>query len=381
MDLIEVVVSATALRLVAAAVWLLPRPLQERFGEEWQAHVLDTTRAFAKLDIAAGLLIASFKIGMTVALRALADRGDEARRAHISTMGHPAHRVGVLMTSIGPDDLLLQTLRYELRKLGHLGGKSIHFEYRNAHGQSHRLQQLANELVDLRVDAIVAGNECTARAAKRVTRTIPVVALFYASDPVATRLINSFDQPGGNVTGVFTSNTRLSTKSLELLRDAVPGLSRLAIFEDSFSVLERDEFMRAALALNIQSHRINLQSSYNFEAAFDVANRINADAVVVTGSPVFYANRARIASLALERHLPLMASWNPGALISYGADLCDAYLSLARCVDKLLKGANPSVLSVEKLTRFMLGVNLEAAKILGLAVPRSILPSVDEVVG
>ncbi len=292
--------------------------------------------------------------------------------------------LGMLALSIGPSDLLMDAMRDGLRRLGYVEGQNIRIEFRSAQGKPERLPGLAEELVRLKVDVIVAGTEPAIRAAQRATSTIPIVMVGYVYDPVASGLIDSYGRPGGNVTGVFTRIPELVGKRLQLLKEVVPHLSRVAVFWDSFGQRELDEVEPAARTLGLQVTLVKLRAPYDFQAAFKSARKKKAAAVVLLFSPEFYVARAQIAALAIENRLPVAASTSQyteaGGLLSYGPDNVEAYHRVAYFVDRLLKGAKPSDLPVEQSATFTLVVNFKTAEALGITIPESILLQPDEVI-
>ena len=292
--------------------------------------------------------------------------------------------VGVLMVTVGPNDGPALALRKGLRNLGYIEGQNIRIEFRSAQGQADRLLRLAKELAELKVNVIVAGTEPAARAARQAAGTTPIVAVLSDHDPVVSGLVSSLSRPGGNITGVFSQQTELVSKRLELLKEALPKASRVAVFWDSYSQRQLDALQQAAPSLGVQLHSIELRAVYDFKAAFGVARQKKADAVVVLFSPVFYRERAQIAARALEAGLPTMnqeEAWVvAGGFLSYGPMIADYYGRAAYFVDRLLKGAKPSDLPVEQATTFKLTVNLKTAKALGITIPQSILVRADEVI-
>jgi putative ABC transport system substrate-binding protein len=292
--------------------------------------------------------------------------------------------VGVLMLSAGPNEGPAQGLREGLRQLGYVEGQNIRIEFRSAQGQADRLARLAQELAELKVNVIVTGAEPIARAAQRATDTIPIVVVLSDHDPVASGLVTTLSRPGGNITGVFTLQSELVGKRLELLKEALPRVSRVAVFWDTYSQRQLDELQQAARSFGIQYQSIELRAPYDFKAAFRIAKQKKAGAVIVLFSPVFYRDRARIAALALEAGLPTMnqeESWvTAGGLISYGPTIAHTFGRAAYFVDRLLKGAKPGDLPVEQSTSFKLTVNVRSAQALGLTIPQSILLRADEVI-
>ena len=293
--------------------------------------------------------------------------------------------VGFITTAIiRPDDPLVEVFRAGLRDLGYVEGQNIGIEFRSAQGHVERLPLLAQELVQLKVNAIVVGTEPAVRAAKQATSTIPIVAISFDYDPVASGLIGSYNRPDANVTGIYTRQPELIGKRLELLKETLPGLSRVAVFWDSFGERQLDEVKRAAHTLHIELEPVRLGTPYDYKAAFKTAKRKRAGAVLLVYSGAFYAERSRIAEQALEERVPTM-SWlkqltEAGGLMSYGPDARDSYRRIAYFVDRLLKGDNPSDLPLEQSTQFRLIVNLKTAKALGITIPQSILLRADEVI-
>ena len=290
--------------------------------------------------------------------------------------------VGVLRTSsFVANDPSMEALERALRAFGYIEGQNIKLEQRFAQRQSDRLPQLAQELVQLKVDVILAPNHAAARAAKQATTTIPIVMVAYDHDPVASGLIQSLSRPGGNVAGIFSLQLELIGKRLELLKETLRGLSRVAVLHDSNSRLQELEAAARALALQLQP--IELQSADELPAAFKSA-RGKAGAAMILYSPMIYAQRARIGALALGTGLPTMTQERDfveaGALMSYAPDR-DAVLSRAvYFIDRLLKGASPSSLPVEQASKFKLSINLKTAKGLKLTIPQSVLLRADEVI-
>ena len=290
--------------------------------------------------------------------------------------------VGILVPGIGVNHPAVVTLRSRLRELGYVEGQNIRYEFRTAQGEVDRLPGLAQELIRLNVDVIVAATESAIWAVKNATTKIPIVMVVY-SDPVASRLVNSFNRPGGNVTGIFTLDSELEGKRLELLKETIPGLSKVAVLWDSFSTRnESDELERAARSLKIQLEFIEFRAPYDAKAAINAAKSKNAQAAMNLMSPALIARSTQVGQEALANGLPLMAFphdfTRAGGLISYGTDLRDNYYRAAYFVDKLLKGAQPSDLPVERRATLKLLVNLKTAKALGITIPQSVLLRADE---
>jgi putative ABC transport system substrate-binding protein len=266
-----------------------------------------------------------------------------------------------------------------LREFGYVEGENIVVERRYTEGKEDRLPALAADLVRLKVDVIVAGATQPVHAAVRATTTIPIVMPNH-SDPVGSGLVASLARPGGNVTGLSIINPELTAKRLELLKDALPGIGRVAVLSNPThqahpSMLSEVDV--AARGLGLQILRLQARSADDYERAFSVMARERAEAVLVLGDVMFWLHRARIAELAAKRHLPTMFSQREhveaGGLMSYGADLADNYRRSASYVAKILRGASPADLPIEQPVKFELVINLKTAKAFGLTIPASVL--------
>ena len=291
--------------------------------------------------------------------------------------------VGSLMLTAGPNDPIIETIRRELRSLGYVDGQTIHIEYRGAQGQVDRLPQLAQELVDLRVDAIVVGAESIARAAKQATTTIPIIMVAFDYDPVAAGLVDSLSRPGGNVTGIFPLTSDLVGKNLALLKELLPRRSHVAVLYDAFGTRQLEALKSAARKLGMQLQLVEVRPPYRLQRGIQRRERKKPDAMMVLSSPHFYVARDQIAKLALQYKLPTIGQGDPlvraGGLISYGPDQLATFGRTAYFVDRVLKGASPAALPVEQPTQYLLVVNLKTAKALGITIPQSILLRADEV--
>jgi putative ABC transport system substrate-binding protein len=300
-------------------------------------------------------------------------RADEARRIPV---------VGLLMSSVAPDDPVLQAFHRGLREEGYVEGMDVRVEYRGAYGDLDRLPGLAAELVALHADAIVVGNERTARLARDVSPSTPVVVSLYNYDPVAGGLIPSFAHPG-NVTGVFTRTSELAGKRLEQLKEMLPNLARLAVFWDPLGQGEIDELVPAARAMRVELTMMQLSPPYDFDAAFRSARQQGVDAVLLISTPAFYVERMRIGEASRANGMAMSSAFRDatkaGGLISYGIEFPDAYHRLAHYVARILKGAKPDDLPFEQMRAFRLAVNARTAKALGLSTPNSILLRADDV--
>jgi putative tryptophan/tyrosine transport system substrate-binding protein len=281
-------------------------------------------------------------------------------------------------------------LRLALRELGYIEGQNIAIEYRFAEGRPDRESGLAAELVRLKVDIIVvASGDQWIRAAKNATKTIPIVMMGQGSDPVRAGHVESLARPGGNVTGLTALNRELGGKRLELLKEAVPKLSRVAVLYDPAnqpSLHEVKELLPAdarALKLTIQPWEIRAVD--DFEKVFAALNKQRPDGLYSFGAGrVMRPNLKRIVDFALKSRLPAVygsrEDVEAGGLMSYGADLADVYRRVAIYVDKILKGAKPADLPVEQPTKFELVINLKTANQIGLTIPQSLLYRADKVI-
>ncbi len=292
--------------------------------------------------------------------------------------------VGMLITHPPVDDPVVESVRSGLRQYGYEDGRNIKLEVRSALGRADRVPALAEELVRLRVDVIVLVNEVALRAVRQSTTTIPIVMVGYTDDPVDVGWIESYRRPGGNVTGIFNVNSALVAKRLEILKETLPNVSRVAVLWDNFGQRQLQELRRAAELLKVQLEPIQIEGPDNLAAAFKSARRKKAGAVYLTWSPVFYVHRVRLATLALESGLATITDLDveaeAGCLLSYGSGAYDSFIRSAYFVDRLLKGAKASDLPVEQISTLRLVVNLKTANTLGITIPQSILLRADEVI-
>jgi putative ABC transport system substrate-binding protein len=281
---------------------------------------------------------------------------------------------------------LLQAFLRGLRELGWVEGQNIAVEYRWAEGRLERLPELAAELVGLKVDAMLVGGTQAALAAKQATTTIPIV-LAGIGDPVGTGLVASLARPGGNITGLSFLASELSAKQLELLKEAVPKVSRVAVLwnpTNSFHRLALRDAEAAARSLGVQLQLLEARSPNEFDSAFAVVTRKRAGALLVLADAVFLLHRTRLADLAARSRLPAMYGLTEhaqvGGLMAYAPNFADSFRRAAGYVDKILKGAKPGDLPVEQPTKFDLVINLKTAKALGLTIPQSLLIRADQVI-
>jgi ABC-type uncharacterized transport system substrate-binding protein len=300
-------------------------------------------------------------------------------------------RIGYL-TPLDParESNRLEPVRLALRERGYIEGQNIAIEYRYPEGKPDRLPELAAELVRLKVDIIVvAGGDRWVRALKNATKTIPIVMTGGGSDPVRAGFVESLARPGGNVTGLTSLNPELGGKRLELLKEAVPKVARVAVLYDPANlvgVLESKEILRAAArALRLTIEPWEIRTADDFEWVLAELNKERPDGLYVPGGgPVITANGKRIVGFALKSRLPSMYAIkeyvDAGALMSYGADLADSYRRVAYFVDRILKGAKPADLPVEQPMKFEFVINLKTANQIGLTIPQSILYRADRVI-
>lgn len=288
------------------------------------------------------------------------------------------------LTSAGADDPAIHAVSNGLRELGYVEGHDFRFEYRGAQGQVDRLPRLAEELVQLKVDFIIVGTEAALLAAKQSTGTIPIVAALFDYDPVAAGLVESLAHPGGNITGVFTRAPELIGKRLELLKEAVPSLSRVAVFYDSYGQRQIEDVRSASRSLGIHLVLMELRPPHDYKLSFKIVKQKKADAVIFLYAPDFYVLRESIAQHALQNRLPMIGYASQfaraGFFMSYGTDAWHTFGRLAYFIDRLLKGATPNDLPFEQPTKFEMVVNLKTANAIGIRVPQSILLRADEVI-
>jgi putative tryptophan/tyrosine transport system substrate-binding protein len=283
-----------------------------------------------------------------------------------------------------------EPIRLALRELGYIEGQNIAIEYRYTEGKRDRYPELLAELVRLKVDIIVAaGGSPGTRAAKNATKTIPIVMVGSGADPVEEGLVENLARPGGNVTGITNLSRELGGKRLELFKEAVPKLARVAVLPDPTSVGAMRELKEdlpiAARALGLTIRAWEVRTADDFEKVFTALNRQRPDGLYVPGGgQLMRANEKRIANFAIKSRLPSIygrsEAVDAGGLMSYGADLAESYRRVAYYVDRILKGAKPADLPVEQPTKFELMINLKTAKQIGVTIPQSLLYRADKVI-
>ena len=296
-------------------------------------------------------------------------------------------RIGYL-SSDSPSTIAvrIEAFRQGLRELGHVEGKNIVIEWRFAEGKADRLAGLAAELVRLKVEVIVTSGPAATRAAKEATVSIPIVTA-QDPDPVGNGLVASLARPGGNITGLSTLAPEISGKRLELVKEIVPRLSRVAVLASSTTpgnarALRETELAAGALGMHLQN--LDVLGPKDLETAFRAASKGQAHAVLLLQSPIFVNERTQLAKLAVKFRLPAIYDRrefvDDGGLICYGTNYTDLSHRAATYVDKILKGAKPADLPVEQPTKFELVINLKAAKQIGLTIPPNVLTRADMVI-
>lgn len=295
-------------------------------------------------------------------------------------------RIGVLLGGSPGPSPLVDAFRQGLRELGYVEGEGTVIEFRYAEGREERFPELAAELVRLPVDVIVATGGPPALAAQRVTDTIPIV-MPTSGDPVGQGLVASLARPGGNVTGLAGLAQELSGKRLELLKEIVPGAARVAVLWNAANPAKALEFKQtqaAAATLGLKLQSLEIRGADDFEAVSQAAGSDRADGLVVFGDSFFLQHRRRIVDFAAQRRLPaiyeLKEFVEAGGLMSYGPSLPDLFRRAAGYVDKILKGARPAELPVERAERFDFIINLKTAQSRGLTIPQSVLIQVTEII-
>jgi len=296
----------------------------------------------------------------------------------------PMYRIGVLATANPRSTVFYRAFEQRLLELGYEEGRNVAFEYRDAEGKLERLPALASELVRLNVNAIVVATDPATRAVQEATKTIPILIAGVNYDPVTLKYVASLARPGGNVTGVFFLFRELTAKRLELFRELLPTVSRVAVLSDSFTTDQLRTVETGNRSLGFQLQPLTLRSPPDFEDSVRIAVRSNAKALFVLESPLIYRARKEIADLALRQRLSTSFAFREyvdvGGLVSYGVSFPGMFRRIAEYVDKILKGAKPGDLPVEQPTKFELVINLKTAKALGLTIPPSMLLQANQVI-
>jgi putative ABC transport system substrate-binding protein len=296
-------------------------------------------------------------------------------------------KIGFLNSGYGEGSSGWGSFVHEFGKLGYVEGKNVAFEFRNANTKYDRLPALAEELVRLKVDVIVTPGSNDTRAAKNATRTIPIVFTGAGSDPVTFGLVESLARPGGNITGFAQIATQLAGKRLELLKETVPKLSRVAVLWDPQNAGSKEiweESQRQAKGLGLQLHSLGINSAAELESGFKDAVKAGSGALAWTSSALLGSVAKQTINLTAKNRMPAIYHRQSyvadGGLMSYGPDEVEPYRRTALIVDKILKGAKPADIPVEQPTKFELAINLKTAKTLGLTIPPVVLMRAEKVV-
>jgi len=303
--------------------------------------------------------------------------------APIAALAQPAtkaHRIGLLTVEYA------KPIQQSLRELGYVEGQNVVYEVRTTKGRSDNLDAFTRNLVRLKVDVIIAPNPNAVFSARRATSTIPIV-MMHTPDPVKLGLVASLAKPGGNITGVTTLSADLSIKQLELLNEAIPGIRRVALLvnpNNPWHPIATEGLLAWSRPRGLRVQVLKVGDPDEFDGAFQAMQTESTQAVLVLADPLTYVHRHRLASLAVEHHLPMAGSLreyaNAGSLMSYWADETDVIRGAARYVDKILKGARPDSLPIEQPTKFEFVINLETAKALDLTIPPALLVRADQVI-
>jgi len=299
--------------------------------------------------------------------------------------------VGILMVAAQRDDPIVAGLRQGLRELGYVEGHNLQVEFRSGLGQLDRLILLAEELVQLKPEAILVMAPEAARAVQRASATVPIVAATF--DPVMMGMARTLARPGGQITGLSSASAELYAKRLQLLREMMPRVSRVAVlwnpatrptYSSLFQTTVAEDLKAAAASMSIALNFVVARAPEEFQAAFAAINQGQAQALLIVEHPLFYVHRAALAKHAVKARLPAIyatkAFADAGGLMSYGVDYADQTRRMAGYVDRILKGAKPGDLPIEQPTTFELVVNLKTANALGITIPESILLRADEVI-
>jgi putative ABC transport system substrate-binding protein len=298
-------------------------------------------------------------------------------------------RIGVLLPAepASPTEPNASAFRQGLRDLGYVEGQTIGVEYRYAHGRNERYAELAHELLQLKVDVLVAGGN-SSFAARDATQTIPIVSIA-AGDLIGAGLVTSLARPGGNLTGLSIAfDEGIIKKWVQLLKEAAPKVSRLGLLRDARAPMLQPKVPTdtetAAAALGLKFRVVDVRELQELDGVFAGLSKEGGYGLIVSGTRLFFPHRSRIHELAITYRLPVMYSWrvfvDAGGLMSYGASLSDLWRRGATYVDKILKGAKPGDLPVEEPTKFELIINRKAAKAIGLTIPQSLLLRADQVI-
>jgi len=295
-------------------------------------------------------------------------------------------RIGVLLVLFSPESKEAQAFRQGLRDAGYAEGRDVVLEWRSANGDYARIPELVADLVQRKVDVIVADTTFATQAVKYATSTIPIVMALVA-DPVGSGLVTSLAHPGGNITGLSIMLAELSAKRLQLLKEAIPRLTRVAVLWNPATPYHQkavEDLKAVALSLAIELSFVGVRTPEQFDPAFSAVSRAHAQALYVLEAPLFYTHRTTLLELASKARLPAMYGpreyVDEGGLMSYGANIGNVFRRSAGYVDRILKGAKPGDLPIEQPTKFELVINLKTARAIGITIPEAILLRADEVI-
>jgi putative ABC transport system substrate-binding protein len=295
-------------------------------------------------------------------------------------------RIGVLLVLLSPAGTEAQAFRQGLQDAGYVEGRDVVIEWRSAHGDYARLPQLAADLVERKVEVIIADTTPATQAARRATSTIPIVMAIVA-DPVGDGLVANLSQPGGNITGLSIMLAELSAKRLQLLKEAMPSLTRVGVLWNPptpYHARAVENLKAVAPLLAIELNLVSARTSEEIRPALEAISRAHAQALYVVDCPPFFTHRTTLLKLAAQARLAVISGERPyadeGGLMSYGPSYEDQMRRSAEYVDKIFKGGKPSGLPIAQPTKFTLVINLKTAKALGLTIPPSLLVQADQVI-
>jgi putative ABC transport system substrate-binding protein len=303
----------------------------------------------------------------------------------VSAEAQQPKQVPLTTTSASSQGLRLEAFRQGLKDLGYTEGQTITIEYRFAEGKRDPISNLAAELVRLKVEVIVTGGPSSTRAAKEASSLIPIVRAF-DPDPIGNGFVASLARPGRNITGLSTVASEISGKQLELLKEIVPTLSRVAVFGGNTTGNEQSlkEIELAAKTFGVKLQHVDLRSAKDIETGFQAASKLRADAALVLTNRFTITRQTQVAELAIKSRLPVIFPQSeyvePGGLMSYGVSMTDLYRRAATYVDKILKGTKPADLPVEQPMKFEFVINLKTAKQIGLTIPPNVLARADRLI-
>ena len=335
------------------------------------------------LSIGISQRIEVYSLALGILLVALTCSAEAQQSGKVPHIGFVSARAAPTPTA---PDTSAEALRQGLRSFGYIEGKNLAVEYRYLEGKAGRIPSVVAELLPLKLDVLVSVNTLAIRAFKEASNTIPIVMVIN-DDPVATGFVDSLAHPGGNVTGLTRFTRELSGKRLELLKEAVPKISRIGILDDASTDIKASfqDFEAVARAMKIQLHSLELHSpTPDLDAAFHAAATARVDALITVRTALLIGYRKRIADLAIKNRLPSMSEGSDfveaGGLMSYSSSDAEVFHRAAYYIDRILKGAKPSNLPVEQPTKFEFVINLKTATQIGLTIPQSVLFRADRVI-